>query len=117
MNFRFCKHCGKIWPDRESFLADSELSLSGCQVETDDPARSLVLFDHRAPNCGTTLAVEVNAFDDLYDGPRHKVNWAPSAKCYGMCFDPEDLSTCPAECRNAYVREILKILREAVAGK
>ncbi len=116
MSFKSCSQCGREWADREEFLADPQLSLSGCQVETDAPPSSALLFDHQAAGCGTTLAVSIKAFDDLYDGPRHKVNWAPSAKCPGMCFDPENLEACPAECRAAYVRQILQAVRARVKG-
>ena len=116
LSFMTCRQCGREWPERESFLADAELHLSGCQIETDAPAASAFLFDHKAPGCGTTLAVSVKAFDDLYAGPRHKVDWAPSAKCPGMCLDPENLEACPAECRSAYVRHILQAVRSLAGG-
>ena len=113
MAFETCRQCRREWPDRESFLADPQVVLTGCQVDTDHPRSSAVLFDHRAPGCGTTIAVPVPALQDLYAGPRHKVNWAPSAMCPGMCFDPANLDPCPAECSVAYVRQILQEVRRA----
>ena len=117
MSFQTCKHCGREWSDRDAFLADAELPLTGCQVDTDAPAHSVIVFDHRAPGCGTTLTIRVTDFEDLYTGPRHKVNWAPSAKCFGLCFDPENLDRCSAECSCAYVREILQAVRERVGAR
>ncbi len=116
MSFKRCTQCGKKWPDREGFLSDPQLKLSGCQVETDAPAGSALLFDHKAPGCGTTMAMSIKIFEDLYDGPRHKVDWAPSAKCPGMCLDPENLDACPAECRSAHVRHILQKVRALAGG-
>ena len=111
MSFRTCRQCGQQWASREVFLADPALRLSGCQVETDRPRSSALLFDHRVPGCGTTIALPVSALADLYAGAVHKVNWAPSAKCPRLCFDPQNLERCPAECASAFVREILQAVR------
>lgn len=117
MVFMVCTQCGRRWVSRDEFLADPAVRLSGCQVETDRPRGSAILFDHKAPGCGTTIAVPVNTFTDLYHGPDHKVNWAPSAKCLKMCFDPQNLETCPAQCASAFVREILQVVRRLSAAK
>lgn len=116
MSFKRCTQCGKEWPDRDGFLADPQLRLSGCQVDTENPVGSALLFDHKTPDCGTTLAMSIKMFEDLYDGPRHKVDWAPSAKCPGMCSDPENLDPCPAECRSAHVRHVLQKVRSLAGG-
>jgi hypothetical protein len=116
LSFRTCKQCGKEWAEREDFFADPELVLSGCQVDVEAPAVSAFLFDHKVPGCGTTLAVPVRAFDDLWDGPRHKVKWGLSAKCAGKCHDPHNLEDCSNECAAAYVRHILQIILERSRG-
>jgi hypothetical protein len=116
MSFRTCKQCGKEWPDREDFFADPGLVLSGCQVDVEAPPVSAFLFDHKVAGCGTTLAVPVRAFDDLWDGPRHKVKWGLSAKCAGKCHDPHNLEDCSNECAAAYVRHILQIVLERSRG-
>ena len=119
MSFKTCKQCARVWASREEFFGDRALVLSGCQVETDRPAGSVLLFDHKAPGCGTTLAVSVKELADLYAGPVYKVNWAPSAKCPQHCFNPQDLEPCPAQCASAFVREILQAVRKlkAAGGK
>lgn len=120
MSFRFCKQCRREWADRAAFLADPGLVLSGCQMDTERPAGSALLFDHKVAGCGTTIAVPVGAFEDLCRGPAHKVNWAPSAKCLKMCFDPRNLEPCPAPCSCACVREILQAVRrtpKSAAGR
>lgn len=117
MSFKTCRQCARSWASREEFLGDPALALSGCQVETDRPAGSVLLFDHRAAGCGTTLAIPVRDFADLYAGAVHKVNWAPSAKCPRLCFDPQNLERCPAQCASAYVREILQAVRKLVGGR
>lgn len=111
MSFRKCKQCGAEWASREQFFADPAVVLSGCQVDTERPRTSALLFDHKVKGCGTTIAMPVSAFSDLYSGPVHKVNWAPSAKCPRMCFDPQNFERCPAECASAFVREILVAAR------
>jgi hypothetical protein len=117
MGFRKCTQCGREWADREGFLADPAVALSGCQVDTDRPRGSALLFDHKTKDCGTTIAVGIGAFSDLYAGPVHKVNWAPSAKCPRKCFDPKNLDACPAQCASAFVREVLQVIRRASATK
>jgi hypothetical protein len=112
LSFTTCKQCGKEWSGRDAFLADAGVALSGCQVETDHPAASALLFDHRAAGCGTTLALPLRRFDDLYTGPRHKVKWATSKLCPGMCFDPHNTEPCDKECACAYVRAILQEVRK-----
>ncbi len=116
MSFKTCKQCAKEWPEREDFLADPEVRLSGCQADVDQPRASVFVFDHVASGCGTTIAVRVSEFDDLYDGPRHKVRWGNSAKCAGMCHDPKNLEPCANECACAYVRQILQEVRARCAG-
>ena len=107
-----CKQCGRDWPDRAAFLADPQVRLSGCQVETDRPEASVFLFDHRAPGCGTTIAIKLPAFDDLYAGPRHKVRWGASAKCARKCHDPKNFEICANPCAAAHVRQILRRVLE-----
>jgi len=111
-SFVRCKQCGRAWPDRTAFLADPQVRLSGCQVETDRPEASVFLFDHRAPGCGTTIAIKLPAFDDLYAGPRHKVKWGASAKCAKKCHDPKNLEACTNPCAAAHVRQILRKVME-----
>ena len=115
MSFTTCKHCGKTWPDREAFVADAGISISGCQVDTRHPAESALLFDHRSADCGTTMALPLRRFQDLCTGPRHKVSWAKSKMCPGMCSDPRDTAPCAKECSCAYVRAVLQEVMK-VAG-
>ena len=117
MPFRRCSQCDHRWTSREAFLADPAVSLSGCQVDTDHPKSSALLFDHKLKSCGTTIAIPVRLLTDLYSGPVHKVNWAPSAKCPRKCFDPKNLESCPAECASAFVREILQVVRRMSGNK
>jgi hypothetical protein len=113
MPFASCRHCEKVWESRAAFLADAQLVLSGCQVEVERPEASVFLFDHRTAGCGTTLALDVGRFDDMYDGPRHKVKWGLSAKCARHCHDPADLGPCGNPCAADYVRQVLQRVRAA----
>lgn len=114
--FVTCTQCGRSWPGREAFLSDPAVRLSGCQVDTDQPAASALLFDHLASGCGTTMAVSVRAFADLHGGPKGKADWSKSGKCPGFCFDPRSLEPCPTECNSAYVRAVLQAVRSG-AGR
>ncbi len=112
MDFMTCKQCGKAWGERCEFFSDQTIVLSGCHMEADHPVSSALLFDHKAADCGTTIAVGVRQLDDLFTGTRHKVKWATSPMCPGMCFDPTNTEPCDKECACAYVRGILQEVKK-----
>jgi len=67
--FKRCSLCGAEWQTRDEFLADKTLKLNGYQgslrrLRLGEMARGLLLFTHKAPGCGTTLALEAKRFKD-----------------------------------------------------
>ena len=65
--FKQCPLCGKVWNTIDEFLSDKELHLNGYQgnmkrLLDGREQFGLLLFTHRAEQCGTTLAFEPSVF-------------------------------------------------------
>ena len=111
--FKKCPLCNHLWQKREDFLADSDLEIIGYQVCFEGVKEGLFLFNHR---CNTTLALKVQAFDELYEGVRYDFAATGTDKCSGFCLHIEELNACNAKCKYAYVREIIQIIRKWPKG-
>lgn len=107
--FKRCTSCGKMWADRNAFLADPAICIIGYQVNFEQLKLGYYLFNHTA--CLTTLAVHAAQFVDLYDGPIYSQSKTGGEDCGGHCLREYDLDPCYAECECAYVREIIQIIR------
>jgi hypothetical protein len=107
--FKHCDVCGVSWPLRGDLLSDPSIKLVGYQVNFTDLVTGLLLFDHV---CGTTLAISVLEFRDLYDGPIFQARRTGEEDCPGYCLHAEELRPCPATCECAFVREIVQIVRQ-----
>ena len=110
MSFKVCPHCHYEWTARNELLADPSAPVIGYQVNYDDPEKGLFLFNHDAPQCGTTMAVAAGEFTDLHDGPRFKQR-RDDTVCPGQCLHKDDFNPCPVECECAYVRDVLNKVR------
>ena len=108
-NFKSCTVCDFTWKDRDSFLSDPDIEIIGYQVSFDSHHDGFFLFNHL---CGTTLAVPVNMFGDLYHGPKYKNILSNDEQCPDHCLDENNLSSCGLECKLAYGREIVQIIRK-----
>lgn len=111
MFFKRCPCCGTEWGDRNVFLSDPEVALSGYQVHFVRLTAGLFLFQHERPGCGTTIALPVEEIVDLYDGPVFNQRTAGSDACPGYCLQQGNLMGCPVECECAFVRQILTTIR------
>ena len=108
-NFKSCTVCDFTWTGRDSFLSDPNIKIIGYQVDFHGNKDGLFLFNHK---CGTTLSIPVNTFRDLYNGPKYKNILANDEQCPNHCLDENDLSSCGLECKLAYGREIIQIIRK-----
>ena len=107
--FKRCEVCGKSWLVRSDLLSDPGVGLVGYQVNFADLVMGLLLFEH---SCGTTLAIGVLEFRDLYSGPIFQSRRTGESDCPTYCLHAEELRPCPATCECAFVREILQIIRQ-----
>ncbi len=110
--FKICPLCKHEWDTRENFLGDRYLSIIGFMADEDSLEKSAYLFNHVLPGkkCGGTLAVTVDQFLDLYDGPLYEDLKLGSQECSGYCARVDVLERCNAECRNAVARKIIHLL-------
>jgi len=108
-HFKTCPHCSKTWSSRDEFLSDDDIGLVGYQVDFEELALGLFLFNHSA--CQTTLAIRADLLKDLYLGPVFKDRRTGQKDCPGYCLKRTQLSACPAECECAWVRRLLQVIR------
>ena len=106
--FKKCTKCDHIWENREAFLSDPGLEIIGYQASFEEIKDGLFLFNHV---CETTLAMDVIDFDDLYKGPVYDTSMADTDACSELCYDINNLDACGAECKYAYVRDIIQIIK------
>lgn len=59
--------CGEEWADRDAFLADPTITVTGYSAHFKDLELGLFYFNHES--CKTTMALLASLFTDLYDGP------------------------------------------------
>lgn len=104
-----CSNCGHSWKRREGFLNDKGVTIIGYQVNFEHLKAGFFLFNHI---CGTTFTLDVQAFEDLYNGPIFKDKEMGSDQCPGHCLHKSNLGPCPVKCECTYVREIIQVLKK-----
>lgn len=108
--YKRCTTCGTAWADRDSFLSDSHVEFLGYQPMFEGRHLGYFLFNH-VMDCTTTLAVSVDDFRDLYDGPVwQKCNYG-GPDCPGYCAHLGKGGHCPAKCVCTWVREVMSLLK------
>ena len=109
--FKKCTMCQKEWPERDEFLRDPLLEMIGYQADIESLEYGIFLFNHYEPNCGSTIAVRVHQFRDLYNGPVYSQCLLGTKECHELCLYKENLKLCPAKCECSYVRELVQIVK------
>jgi len=108
-HFMVCSNCGHSWKSREDFLNDNGVIIIGYQVNFEELKAGFFLFNHI---CGTTFTLDVQSFEDLYNGPVYKDKETGSDHCPGHCLHKSNLDPCPVKCECAFVREIIQKLKK-----
>ena len=108
--FKTCPFCQSVWSDRGGFLADTSVLLVGYQANVRLPENGIFIFQHLAPECGTSLALRVIVFSDLYTGPKHPGLAFETPSCEKHCIKVDDLAGCSARCSAAYVRQLMQAI-------
>ena len=111
--FKICSKCGKQFRNRAEFLNGQEIELIGCMSDFDDPEKGVLLFNH---TCMTTLSVSVDAFLDLYSGPRYEEPKTLKEYCPEYCFDVRNTGPCQQACRYQFVRILMQILKAELSN-
>jgi hypothetical protein len=112
-----CGVCGKEWHLRENFLSDRNVKLIGYQPNFESLTDGMFLFNHTVSECGTTLSLPVRLFEDLYDGPRGSEIMNGTDRCRGHCMKVDDLEECDTDCKYAYPRKIMIILKKRMLNR
>jgi hypothetical protein len=110
--FKKYPFCGKIWPTRDAFILDTQLTVDGYQPDFECLEEGLFLFTHHQLNCYSTMAVTIKEFVDLYNGIRYTERKTGLSECKGNCLDIHNFKLCKAKCECAYIREVLNIICE-----
>ncbi len=109
--FKTCQMCLTDWETIQAFVEDDSLFVNGYQATLGTPDEGLYLFTHMKPDCGTTLAIKVATFKDLYEGPvRETLNYGKET-CPGYCNTVNELRTCNQDCSMRWVRDMLQVLK------
>jgi len=108
--FKICPKCAHKWNTRDDLLEDLSICLVGFQYSFKEAEAGYYLFNHNTggKQCGTTLAVEAEAFLSLHKGTMFTDIKFESPMCEEHCTRVEDLSQCSVECKNAVAREIMQ---------
>jgi hypothetical protein len=109
--FKKCTMCKKEWPERDGFLSDPKLEMIGYQADIESLENGIFLFNHYEKDCGSTIAVRVNQFRDLYHGPVFSQCLFGTEECHELCLHKFNLKPCPAKCECSYVRELVQIVK------
>jgi len=105
--FFICPCCDFFWYDRNHFLRDKNVKLTGYQVHFDALKLGMFLFNH---SCETTFSLKTEFFFDMYDGPVYREHLIDSNSCPGYCLRENCLDSCPQKCECAFVRKIIQLI-------
>jgi len=108
--FKICPKCTYAWKTRDHFLEDPFVCLVGLQINFKETESGHYLFNHilESNRCNTTLAVKVEPFLSLYNGPMFREIKFGTPTCEEHCKNVADLDQCPVECKNAVARKIMQ---------
>jgi hypothetical protein len=112
--FKTCTMCLNTWTSRDEFLDSPQVGILGYQACLKKPPYGLFLFNHETKDCGSTLAIEVSEFVDLYTGPHYTEPKIGTEACGGHCHNQFDLENCNAPCAYAFIRALIQILKARV---
>ncbi|MEE9554736.1 MAG: hypothetical protein V3W18_10605 [candidate division Zixibacteria bacterium] len=114
VSFKTCTGCGFVWNSRNEFILNDNISLVGYQPNFIDIEAGLLLFNHNIKKCGTTFALRVGIFTDLYIGPVFDKAKIGTMECEEKCLDQNNMDQCSAVCKYVYVREIMKFFKKVM---
>ena len=110
--FKTCACCGSAWPTLSDLIRDEQVKIIGYQASFSDSYEGLFFFAHRARECGTTIAIPVSCFSELYEGPEYTSHLVCTELCNGLCDSFYDFGVCTQDCDMRWVREIIEVLEK-----
>jgi hypothetical protein len=109
--FKKCPNCFEIWSTRYEFISDNQIELNGYKTDFEKLEYGLFFFTHKKSGCGSTMALEVADFKDLYSGTISSERKTATDECPRYCFEKDQLDRCNALCECAFAREIIQIIK------
>ena len=108
--FKICTCCNHIWESLIDLIKDEQVHVIGYQPSFNDSYEGLFFFSHNNKECGTTIAIPVSCFANLYEGPDYTEQLACTELCNGLCQSFYDFGGCSKECKMRWVRDIIEVL-------
>jgi hypothetical protein len=109
-SFKKCTCCGNEWAALTDLIRDEQVQIIGYQAAFTDSYEGLFFFAHRTEECGTTIAVPVSSFVNLYEGPEFTAHLECTELCNGLCHSFFDFGGCSKECDMRWVRDVIEVL-------
>jgi hypothetical protein len=109
-SFKKCACCGNEWANLNNLIRDEQVQIIGYQAAFTDSYEGLFFFAHRTKECGTTIAIPVSCFANLYEGPEYTAHLECTELCNGLCQSFYDFGVCSKECDMRWVRDIIEVL-------
>ena len=110
MTFKICTKCGHRWESRDRFLEDDSVRLVGYQIDCSRQGPGFFLFNHLADHCGTTLALDVNLLENLYDGPVMEDTEEEDVEMAVACLYTQSGLPCPESCECRFVNVLCEMI-------
>lgn len=108
--FKRCTCCGHVWETRDGFLHDPRVDVIGYQVNFEDKKLGWLYFNHLVPGCATTIAMQMDAFENLVGSPVWEFMSKPD--CSGVCLRADDRAACPSACECEWASGVLQFIRD-----
>lgn len=99
-----CPKCAALI-DLEQVIEGDEFRPLG--MVSASPGSGVLCFAHEAEGCGQTIAIPLNRFSHLIDGPVPSEILHGSDVCEGHCLTMADLEQCSQDCGHAAYRKLM----------
>ena len=110
--FKACTCCGNVWENLSDLIRDEQVHIIGYQVAFSNSYEGLFFFAHRTSECGTTIAIPVSCFLNLYNGSEDTAQLADTQQCDSLCQSFYDFSECSKKCSMRWVRDVIQMLED-----
>ncbi len=107
--FKTCPCCRTVWLSKNDLLRDRSIRYLGFQAGADGRLPGMFLFNHRS--CGTTLALDVPALEDLSRRPVLGLSQCSTGTSPEYCLAKSRSEPCPLYCACEFVADVGRTVR------
>ena len=108
--FKACTCCDSVWENLSDLIRDEQVHIIGYLPAFSNSYEGLFFFAHRTGECGTTIALPVSCFLNLYKGPEYTDQLVGTEQCDSLCESFYDFSACSKNCSMRWIRDIIQML-------